>query len=183
MTPQQKRGVKQVKYNVIRDTREQQGWIFEATPYCTGTTIKTMKTGDYTLEGLENFFCVERKKNVSEFAKNILEARFERELVRLEVYPHAYIVCEFSLEDIMKWPLNSGIPKHKLPYVKITKQFILKRFLDIQTQYKVKFIMAGPYGKEVMSSLFKRVSSLYESEIIKRPVQTKVNRKKSKGNT
>src|SRR5688572_9057132 len=61
-------------YTVIRDTREQKGWIFEANAYCEGTVIETMKTGDYTLRGLEDRFVVERKRNVAEFAQNILQA-------------------------------------------------------------------------------------------------------------
>lgn len=163
-------------YTVIRDTREQQGWIFEESPYCAGTIIKTMKTGDYTLAGLEEIFCVERKKNVSEFAKNILEERFEKEMVRLQNFSLSFIVCEFTMDDIMRWPLGSGIPKYKLPYVKMSKYFILKRLMDFQVQYNTKFIFAGVHGKEVMSSLFKRVFDNVKKECVESTTKTKVSR-------
>lgn len=150
------------RYTVIRDTREQQGWTFTESAYCAGTVIKTMKTGDYTLEGMEDFLCVERKKNVAEFAKNIIEKRFDRELVRLNTFPVAFIILEFTMDDIMRWPLGSGIPKHLLYKIKISKYFILKRLIDFQTQYKnIQFVMVGPHGKDVLGTLFKKAIELY----------------------
>jgi hypothetical protein len=145
-------------YTVIRDTREQKGWTFEANQYCEGTIIKGLKTGDYTLVGLEKVFVVERKQSVAEFAKNMLESRFEREMVRLEAFPHAYIVCEFDFFDVQRWPLGSGLPRNA---TKISKYFIMKRLMDFQVQYKTKFIFVGIHGKEVMSSLFKRITEFY----------------------
>src|SRR5688572_28988768 len=114
-------------YTVVRDTREQRGWIFEASQYCAGTIIQTMKTGDYTLRGLEKVFVVERKQSVAEFAKNMLEARFEREMIRLENFDQAFIVCEFDFNDVQRWPLGSGLPAKAVANIKISKYFIMKR--------------------------------------------------------
>lgn len=149
------------RYTVVRDTREQIGWTFPASPYCAGTILKALKTGDYSLVGLENVFVVERKKSVAEFAKNMLEARFEREMQRLEGFPHAFIVCEFTMDDIQRWPLGSGLPPKVAQRMRITKYFIMKRLMDFHVQYKVKFIFAGIHGEAVMSSLFKRISETY----------------------
>jgi hypothetical protein len=175
------------RYIVIRDTREQQGWTFSESAYCAGTVIRTMKTGDYTIEGLENFLCVERKKNVVEFAKNIIEARFDRELVRLNVFPMAFIVLEFTIEDIMRWPLGSGIPKYKLPFIKINKYFILKRLIDFQTKYKnIQFIMAGSHGKDVLGTLFKKAIDLYgQTQVVRSETNEGIVRpkKQSRKNT
>ena len=59
------------KYKVIKDTREQNGWFF--TPYekCSGMEVKTLHTGDYTLEGFEDVVCIERKGCVAEIAMNL----------------------------------------------------------------------------------------------------------------
>lgn len=163
------------KYTVFRDTREQQGWVFDESATCAGTVLKALKTGDYTLEGFEDILCIERKKNVSEFARNIVEARFDRELVRLEKFPMAFIVAEFTIEDIMRWPLNSGIPKHLLKSIRISKYFILKRLIDFQTKHPtIQFIMAGPHGKDVMLQLFKRAVELYG-----KPVENKTGTRKT----
>lgn len=159
-------------YTVIRDTREQQGWIFEENQYCSGTIIKTMKTGDYTLQGFEHILTVERKKNVAEFAKNMLEKRFVAELVRMESFPLSFVVCEFTYNDIWRWPLNSGLPPQTIKKINISKYFIMKRLMDFQVQYKTKFILAGPHAKDVVSSLFKRVNESYGGKPSGKTVKT-----------
>jgi hypothetical protein len=144
-------------YTVIRDSREKLGWTFEQSQGCAGTVIKALKTGDYTLKGLEKIFVVERKLSVSEVAKNILEKRFEAELIRMDKIPLSFIIFEFTVDDIMKWPLGSGIPRAQQMNMKITNYFILRRLMEIQVQHNAKFIFAGQYAKEVTASLFKRV--------------------------
>lgn len=152
-------------YTVIRDTQEKVGfWTFEQNAQCNGTISKKLKTGDYSIVGLESIFTIERKKTVAEIAKNINEKRFENELDRMDKMSFAYIVCEFTMDDIMRWPLGSGIPKEKLQYLKVTKWFILRRLTEIQVQHNVKIIFAGIYGKEVAASLLKRI---YEESLSK----------------
>jgi hypothetical protein len=156
-----KSGAKRPLYTVIRDTREQQGWIFEPNEYCAGTVLKALKTGDYTLKGLEKILCIERKKSVAEFAKNMGEARFTRELERMEKFTLPFIVFEFDMSDVMRWPLGSGIPLAQQQKMRISRHFILKRLMDFQVQYKTKFIFAGHHAKDVVSSLFKRSMEKY----------------------
>ena len=43
---------------IIVDTREQQPWDFEFHE----TAKAKLDTGDYSVEGLENILCIERKK-------------------------------------------------------------------------------------------------------------------------
>jgi hypothetical protein len=148
-------------YTVIKDSKEQQGWTFSNNVYCAGTLIKGLKTGDYSIIGLENVFTIERKKNTAEFAKNIVQTRFENEMKRMEKIEHSYLILEFTMNDMMKWPLNSGLPPYIQRKIKITKKFLLSRFMDFQTQYNTKIILAGIYGKDIASSLFKRMWDLY----------------------
>lgn len=154
------------KYTVVRDSREQpgNGWVWVPSTLCSGTVVKALKTGDYTLEGLEKLFVIERKKNVAEFAGNILQKRFENELIRLEDFAHPFLILEFDLNDMMRWPVGSGIPYRQQKKMKITNTFILKRFMDITLQYKVKVILAGQHGKAVATSLFKRMFEKYKKE-------------------
>ena len=62
-------------FTVIKDTREQDGWTFERfdTRYhtCTGMVLQKLETGDYSLKGMENIFCIERKGSVAELAQNL----------------------------------------------------------------------------------------------------------------
>ena len=153
-----------VTFKVIKDTREQQGWEFPRGSTCLGTTVKKLLTGDYTIEEHEKEFVIERKATTGEFAKNITETRFKRELERLETFTHPFIICEFSMEDILMFPKNSGIPISRWPLLRVTSDYILKEMLRMQVEYKVKFILAGKAsGYKVAWSLFKRFAE-YEKK-------------------
>ena len=66
-------------FTIIIDTREQQPWVFEQ--YVVAN--KKLDTGDYSIEGYENIFAIERKKSINEIANNIIEPRFKDVLTRL----------------------------------------------------------------------------------------------------
>jgi|TARA_R100000900_G_scaffold137044_1_gene115302 ERCC4-type nuclease len=147
------------KYTVIRDTREHndKGWLFDTSARCDGTSTSKLDTGDYSIEGLEDIFCIERKGSVSEFARNVTENRFERELERLESFKYPFIILEFEMSDIIDYPKNSGIPYRQRNQLRFKGPFILKRLLEFQMKYKTKILLCGRRGKEVASSIFKRV--------------------------
>ena len=151
----------QIKYTVARDTREQLGWTFPVSDQCLGTVNATLKSGDYTLEGYEEIFAIERKRSSGEFAQNVVQKRFEKELKRLESLEHSFVVLEFNLEDIITYPKNSGIPIKIWNRLQLTPQFFLKRLHELQIEYKTEFIFAGNYGREFCSSLFKRMVEKY----------------------
>jgi hypothetical protein len=147
------------KYTVIRDTREKEkkGWIFYASANCLDTVDATLKTGDYTIHGYESLLTIERKGKIAEFAHNVCEARFEREMERLEAFKYAFVVLEFTMEDILDFPASSDIPKAKWPELKVSAFYLLRRLVELEMQYKTKFILAGRYGKETAASIFKRI--------------------------
>src|ERR1022692_1606102 len=101
------------KYTVIRDTREQKGWDFFEDDYCDGMIEKKLDSGDYSILGLENVFCIEKKRNTAELAKNIFEKRFFAELQRLEKFDYSFLILEFNLIDVLNFPFGSGIPQNK----------------------------------------------------------------------
>src|SRR5688572_30972017 len=98
------------RYRVIKDTREKEGWDFRETPTCLGTEERALKTGDYSLEGFEELLCIERKATPSEVAANIIQPRFYKELERMIPFKYKYIVCEFSLFDVLRYPEGSKAP-------------------------------------------------------------------------
>lgn len=149
-------------YTVIRDTREQanKGWVFQPNDRCLGTVDRKLKTGDYTLLGYETQFVIERKGSVAEFAMNINQTRFTREMERLEAFPHAYVVLEFELEDVVQFPKTSTIPRDKWAELRVTPQYLMMRLNELNFRYKTKFILVGDRGREFASSLFKRVVEL-----------------------
>ena len=85
-------------YTVIKDTREQDGYTFESFTgrytSCKGMVTKKLDTGDYSLEGLEEKLCIERKGRISELAINLGKdkARFMREIERMKDFQFKFLV-------------------------------------------------------------------------------------------
>lgn len=156
------------KYLVLKDSREKakKGWVFRSDASCSGTAVQKLDTGDYTLAGYEEILCIERKGSVSEFARNIVEKRFERELERMDLLPYSYILLEFTEEDINIFPKGSGIPRRLQRYVKIRPKFILHRIKEIMEQHKVHIILCGSHGKQIAQEIFDLVISDAESRQI-----------------
>jgi hypothetical protein len=143
---------------IIRDSREQiKDWNFGK-----ATVIdRALKTGDFSLEGLEDKFTIERKKSTGEFAGNITQARFERELLRMDALEHSFIVCEFTMKQVLSFPFDSGIPRSKWRRIRISSGFLLKRIVEMQTKHKVKIIFAGENGEEMTKAIMREMMSIY----------------------
>lgn len=151
-----------MKYTVIKDTREQRGWHFISMGDCIGMENKALKTGDYSLKGYEEFITIERKRSVEEIATNIGKKSkpFEAEMQRMSEIQHAYILCEFNVEELLNFPNSSTLSKKITSQVRITGSFILKRLLEYQMKYNVKIIFCGSSHNAfvVAASIFKRMS-------------------------
>jgi ERCC4-type nuclease len=147
------------KYTVIRDTRENQGWIFRPGFDCEGTVDQALKTGDYTIEGYEHLLCIERKATPDEISRNLHEARFVKELERMEPFKYKFIVCEFSLFDLLRYPDGSSMPEARKAYSKVTGNYLLKRLIELELRYNVHMIYAGNKvnAYKFVDSLFRRV--------------------------
>jgi ERCC4-type nuclease len=148
-----------MKYEVIRDTREQTGWWFPESDECAGTTVSKLDTGDYTIRGLENEFVIERKKNLAEFAQNIVESRFEREMERLAQFRDAFLLIDCSPSDIDIFPANSGIPRHLHSKSRISPNFILSKLRYYQNKFGVYIILTEGMGKTWAERLFREFSN------------------------
>lgn len=147
-----------MSYIVIRDTREKEnnGWRWNKSSYCDGTIDDILETGDYTLKGYENILTIERKGSLSEWTKNINEERFKRELQRLANIKFAFILLEFTMCDIIDYPIRTNIPKYRWSSLRCRGPYILKKTIEFQMEYPVNIILCGTVGKEVASSIFKR---------------------------
>lgn len=147
------------KYKVIVDSREQQPYLFGVTDTCAGYVVNKLDTGDYSLEGLEETFTVDRKRNVAEWAANVVSKRFERELVRLDEYQFPFLLLEFSMDDLLTFPHNSGIPKRIWGKLRMSADFLFKRTVEIHEQYKVELIFAHDRvtAQKILISLFERM--------------------------
>lgn len=158
-------------FTIIKDTREQEGYTFKASSSryhtCEGMVNRKLDTGDYTIEGLEDKLCIERKASVVEFANNIGHdtVRFTKELERMKVFPFKFIVLEFSLSDVMNFPEGSDIPEEKWGSLKITNKFMLRRIMEYQMKYgiHVLFCDSKKNAKWAVLSIIKRVNEFFNN--------------------
>ena len=162
-------------YTIVKDSREKagHGWNFRKSEHCSGQITTMLATGDYTILGLEDVFTIERKGTVREFAQNVTEKRFDAELQRLDLITYPFVVLEFTMDDLLKYPVGSGIPAYKWKYLVIKGPQILKLMLEFEIKYRTKFILAGEHGQAVATSIFKRVM---ESVNVKRSKSKKQNK-------
>jgi hypothetical protein len=157
------------KYIVIRDVQEKVNyWDFPVSESCDGTVVEHLKTADYTIKGLESEILIERKANIDEFAANLTQPRFVRELERLNDHTipslPVVILC-FELSDLTDWPSSSGTPPHIKKNIKTTGKFLMKRLAELMVRFpRVNFIFAGSEGKDIAASLLKRVWEKYNAK-------------------
>lgn len=146
-------------FNVIIDTREQQPWGFHTCELINDVIHRKLDTGDYSIEGLENIICIERKKSVSEIATNITTARFEKELIRMSKFKYKFLILEFDYYHIDIYPEGSDIPKYKWKKIKIRGPFIMKKLSEIATKYGIHVIACSnsTYANHIAINLMKRV--------------------------
>lgn len=136
---------------ILIDRREKTPWKFSET-----TKPATLLSGDYTIEGHESKIIVERKGCVAEFAANLKQKRFEAELVRLEVVPYSFVVCEFTLDELFSFPYGAGLGLSIIRRIKSRGPYLIKRLNELHMTYKTRFIFAGKKGRDFTLSLFKR---------------------------
>ena len=149
---------------IIVDTREREGtWTFSSADEIIN---QKLDTGDYSVVGLEDILCIERKKSISEFALNVTEKRFKESLLRMENYQYRYIIFEFTINDILKFPIGSGIPKHQWSKMRVTPQFIMMFISQIQVSHNIHVIFAGDRSNAmyVAKNIMKRVAEKHVSK-------------------
>jgi ERCC4-type nuclease len=85
--------------HIVIDSREQLPYEFPAE----GVTAirRALSAGDYSIEGRETEFAVERK-SLADFVQTVIRGRerFRKELVRLKSYRRACVVIEGGMPDI-----------------------------------------------------------------------------------
>jgi len=156
------------KYVILKDTREKTGWDFNSFDRCLAVRRWGLATGDYTARGLEKHLAIERKASTGELALNIGKElkRFEAEMERLSHFRWAYIICEFSIDDLMSFPENSGIPKKNWEFVRMNGGYMWKKISEFKEQYNVITLFCGNKedAEERAMVLLDEVSEILERE-------------------
>lgn len=147
-------------YTVIKDTREQKGWTFDAhvpdrrPPRCVGMIVDTLQTGDYSLVNYTDILTIERKADFSELWGNYSAAKrkaFEAEMERMSQIKHSYVIIESSFTpDIMELSppqFSKGVPGKSL----------IRWLMYLSVKYGVNIIPAGACGRKIAQMIFEEV--------------------------
>lgn len=147
---------------VIKDTREQNGFDLEF--YGFNVINRKLDTGDYSIEGMEDILCIERKASTGEIAMNFGKEvkRFNAEIERMKSIKYKYLICEFTIDILMKFPTGSGIPKNQLPKVKMNANYLLSRLRQME-QVGVKIIFCQS-KEEAERKVVEIIEQTYHSE-------------------
>lgn len=150
------------KYTIICDTREKTPWSFKETETCTGSIIKKVDYGDYSIAGLEDLIFIERKATPSEIAGNITEARFKKLLKTASSFKYKFIICEFSLPNLLSFPYSSSLPKRIVKTIRIKGPFILSQLQNYSIEYgmNVVFCDNALNAQKYVESLFKKINEI-----------------------
>ena len=135
--------------NIIIDTREQRRYDFPDAIH------RALPSGDYSLEGLEETFAIERK-SLADWVNTVVHnrRRFCAELKRLQAYDFAAVVIESSFADILRGDYRSDV----------TPQALLGITVGLmQAYHPVHIVMAGdrPHAYAVVAELLKLGAKRY----------------------
>lgn len=136
----------QNKFTILRDNKEKVGfWNFAFAKEVDSIEETHLKTGDYSIKGLTDYICIERKKTTGEIAINLGQKwkTFEAEFERMSHIPYRYVICEFTIENLMEYPVNSNLPKYLWAKTRLRGKFMFSRINMLSEKYGVEFIFAG----------------------------------------
>ncbi len=144
---------------IIIDTREQQPWSFDFNEIA----VAKLDTGDYSVEGLEDILCIERKKSVSEIANNIVESRYKDWTKRMSKYKHKFLMLEFDLDEVFRYPRIASVPKKLWEKIRVSPKFIIKCIIELQVYYGIHVVFCGDHenAQRLALSIMKKV---YQNE-------------------
>lgn len=146
---------KKTSFTIIQDTREKKPWKFEATGSVDNVKVSKLGTGDYSVEGMEDLFMVERKASVDELFMNlgVQWDRFKREMERAKPFKYKYLVIEATMREVYRGSR----------YSKMSGRFIMSRLVHLQLKYGVSVIFAGS-GMHVPGFIIQLMKAAVDSE-------------------
>ena len=151
-------------FKIYRDTREKAGYAFAG--FGVEVVDIGLKTADYTVEGLEDRLCIERKASVAELAMCFGKeyVRFKKELIRMQDFEHRYLIMDFPFELLETYPVNSTIPKKMWKYLKQKPHHLIDRIEKIKNYYEVEVIFTRnrSEAEEVTFNILKEMYEKYK---------------------
>ena len=125
---------------IISDSREKAGFEYDFSSYGVETIVRKLGCGDYSYQLGEDIITLDRKRNSGELCSNLYKEykRFSAEMARMELIEHSFILCEFSLQTLLEFPINSGIPPRYHKRVRGSGLGMLKKLETFRERHGVR---------------------------------------------
>ena len=148
-------------FSIIIDTREKTPWEFDSSSIL-NIEYRKLDTGDYSIVGLEDKLCIERKMSATEIAANVHQKRFAAELERMLKYKYRYIIIESNMFKIVNYPLYENIPPKIRKKIRVNGHYLLRCIDRIRVKYGVDVIFADTpeYGMWIATNIMKEVVNI-----------------------
>ena len=155
-----------MKYTIIIDEQEKLPYSFSSPNI--STKRLSLKTGDYTIEGHEGAFSLERK-SLDDYTNSLLLERFYKELERLKAFQFKAVIVEGSLEQIRRREYSASIPSEE----------VLVRTSEIMIKYGIPVIFCGDrqhaiHLVEILTETY--LNSLKVKKNVRKPRRTMQNK-------
>ena len=156
-------------FTVIRDTREKKPYNLED-PRILDVVTKKLDTGDYSIEGLEKMFAIERKASVNELHVNLSKHKigaFKRELERFQSYRFKYMILDATYQQLLDFPRNNGLHFTVVDKIKVRGTFLSACLIRLQVKYNFNIIFAGnkENSERIAINIMKEVLETLDGEI------------------
>ena len=81
----------------------------------------------------------------------------------MKPFPHKFLVLEFSLEDLLRFPDETRIPVKNKASLKITGKYMIKCLMEFALYNNIQILFCGNKHNAFLavSSLFKRINEMY----------------------
>lgn len=153
-----------MKFTIIEDTREKEGWTFGIFKECAGVVRQKLDAGDYTTQEIlaveqqleKKILRIERKRTTGELCNNLTGQgweRFKRVLKEMSEFEHKYLILEFDIPTVLKFPEDSGIPKNRwfrrnakgeqVKNIKMNGKFMMVLINKIEIEFGVPVVFAN----------------------------------------
>ncbi len=107
---------------IIIDTREQKSYSFSSiTPHPPTTIIRTLKTGDYSIDGFDISGITLERKSLSDLFGSLGKGRkrFIKELERMSKFDYAAVIIEAEWSTVIRHPPTRSKLNPKSVYASI----------------------------------------------------------------
>ncbi|MEI8374955.1 MAG: ERCC4 domain-containing protein [Planctomycetota bacterium] len=151
-----------VPFTIIQDSREQNPWGFQGMIDDKGRALAipvevgSLRTGDYSIKGIENLCCVERKSAEDLFGSCTSgRERFKAEHVRMTEFDRAVVVIESDWATMLRTP-----PAHS----RLSPLSVFRTSISWLVKYNIPWI-ACPGRRFAELTTFAILRKFYETEI------------------